>query len=125
MAKILTLFIAISLCTAITSCEKAEDTSSIISLSGTAWQISKEEFSLKLYFVNDSICTITTGAIDGRYGVNHSKYTYKKAYGIDLMIFNHSTVEYTVNFINENTLQLSRSINNNNVQEPLVLDKLR
>lgn len=127
MTKILTLFTAILLFATITSCEKIDDTSSIVNVNGTAWQISKENFSLKLHFVNDSICTVTTGVAGDSYvfGVNHSTYTYKRAYGIDLMIFNDSAVEYTVNFLNENTLQLSRSVNNENVQEPMVLDKLR
>lgn len=123
MTRIFTFFIIVLLFSSITSCEKSDNTSPALNLSGTEWQMSNEEFGINLHFMNDSICAITTGATDGRYGVNYSEYTYKRAFGIDLMILNHSIVEYTVNFLDSHKLQLSRSVDNKSV-DPMVLKKL-
>ena len=124
MTRIFTFFIVVLLFSSITSCKKSDDTSPALNLSGTEWQMSNEEFGVNLRFMNDSVCAITTGATDGRLGVNYSEYTYKRAFGIDLMILNHSTVEYTVNFLDSHNLQLSRSVENKSV-DPIVLEKLK
>lgn len=125
MSKILTFLTVVLLIATSTSCEKSDDLSDNNSLNGTVWQMSNETFAMRLHFKNDSLCSITTGATDGRYGTNYTEYNYKKAYGIDLMIFNKEIVEYTVNFLDGNKLQLYHSVNNEIQEPPIVLNKLK
>ena len=125
MNKILTFLIAVLVTATITSCKKSADTEPSFELKGTEWLEIKDQTSIQLRFINDSTCGIMTGFTDGRVGANYSEYTYRRGYGVDLMLFNQSKVEFTVTVVDRNTLNLYQTVDNMSVQDPFVLRRVK
>ena len=56
-------------------------------------------------------------------GGNQTRYIYKRAYGVDFMLYNNSAVEYTVKFMDMNKLQLNHFFSGEVTTESILLDK--
>lgn len=107
------------------SCKKSNNTlEEDPTLTGTEWVASTADLNMTLRFLTDSTCGILASANNNTFSANYTSYTYKRGYGIDLVLFEAANVSYTVNFLDKNTLRLNQSLDNQVSENFFILKKV-